>query len=169
MPCVELLLTSSASYHLDFGTTDARRRRSLDAGRPENDTVTKYSALMHTYKKRGIFDGLLSCPKPSDESTGEASCAADLADDDPADADDDDTSGEVFRKRDFITLEDMLDHANGTLQQHCNLLPFRCLVGIRTEERNAVEKRVKVIGCSSASLSPPSASTSFILSLRVVD
>lgn len=80
---------------------------------------------MHTYKKRGIFDGLLSCPEPSDESAGDGSCAADLADDDPANADDDDTSGEIFRKRTLITFEDMIEHTNETSQQYCSLLSFR--------------------------------------------
>ncbi|VDC05350.1 unnamed protein product [Peniophora sp. CBMAI 1063] len=135
-------------YHLDFGTSDPTRRRSLDVHLMLPNLTTpmpftpKFSPLMHTYEKRGIFDGLLTCPEPSDQSTGEASCDADLADDDPADADDDDTSDEVFRKREFVTFDDLY-------------MPDTLLDPDYDATEHHLEKRVKVIGCSAPVLSAP--------------
>ncbi|KZV65860.1 hypothetical protein PENSPDRAFT_586185 [Peniophora sp. CONT] len=94
------------NYHLDLGTTDSSRRRSLDSGLRRNLTAPTFSAQLHTFTKRGIFDGLLTCPEPSDQSASQASCAADFALEDPANADTDDTTSEVSRKRDFTPSVD---------------------------------------------------------------
>ncbi|KZW01443.1 hypothetical protein EXIGLDRAFT_789286 [Exidia glandulosa HHB12029] len=141
------------TYHADWDIYECelssrfrqnRNRRSLDVP-PETNTGPQFSALAHTYKKCGIFDGLLTCPQPSEDIAGAAACAADLADDDPGNADEDDTSDEIFRKRDGLSSEDIftprdvLDLADGPVHHP--------------------EKRVKVIGCdppnSPGDLKPP--------------
>ncbi|PIL32554.1 hypothetical protein GSI_05257 [Ganoderma sinense ZZ0214-1] len=93
-----------------------------------NFTPRPFVPLGQPLDRRSIIGGTLTCPATVDNS-GSASCDQQLADDDPADADPDDTTDELFRRSEFI---------EGLL------------------ENRSLEKRVKVIGCTGPSISPPS-------------
>ncbi|KAI0364302.1 hypothetical protein BV20DRAFT_956503, partial [Pilatotrama ljubarskyi] len=67
-------------------------------GNNANLSALSYSAFDHTLDKRSLISGTLTCPKTVDEGT--AACDKQLADDDPADADPDDTTDELFRRSD---------------------------------------------------------------------
>ncbi|TFK91426.1 hypothetical protein K466DRAFT_482749 [Polyporus arcularius HHB13444] len=96
------------------------------------DPYTSYTFHGHTLDRRSIISGTLTCPKTVD-GDGSASCDQQLADDDVADADPDDTTDELFRRSSDI---------EGLLEP-------------RTREY--MEKRVKVINCPGPSLTPPTA------------
>ncbi|KAM5541622.1 hypothetical protein V8D89_004812 [Ganoderma adspersum] len=73
-----------------------------------------------TLYQHSIIGGTLTCPQTIDDS-GSASCDQQLADDDPANADPDDTTDELFQRSGIL---------GGLLEHH------------------SLEKRVKVIGCT---------------------
>ena len=78
-------------------------------GGASNGSITShpFESLGHLLDRRSIIGGTLSCPQTVDDS-GSASCDQQLADDDPADADPDDTTDELFRRSDV--LEGLLEH-----------------------------------------------------------
>lgn len=82
------------------GATD----RSASRNTPVTSAVTLFE---HELGERSIISGNITCPQTVDG--GDSQCAADLADDDPADADPDDTSGEVFQVRRSLDFESLLD------------------------------------------------------------
>ncbi|KAI0350483.1 hypothetical protein OH77DRAFT_1430947 [Trametes cingulata] len=89
----------------------------LYEGESRNSTSLSYTPFGHTFDKRSIISGTLTCPKTVDD--GSATCDQQLADDDIADADPDDTSDELFRRS--LGFEEF-------------------------EDSHTLEKRVKVIG-----------------------
>lgn len=60
-----------------------------------------YTSFGRTLDRRSIISGTLTCPKTTD-GDGSASCDQQLADDDVADADPDDTSDELFRRSTIV-------------------------------------------------------------------
>lgn len=78
-------------------------------GGPLSGNITShlFEPLGHPFDRRSIIGGALTCPKTVNNS-GSASCDQQLADDDPADADPDDTTNELFRRSDVP--DGLLEH-----------------------------------------------------------
>ncbi|RDX41743.1 hypothetical protein OH76DRAFT_1411834 [Lentinus brumalis] len=86
-----------------------------------NTSITSFD---HRLDERSLIGGALTCPQATDG--GSTACDKELADDDPAHADPDDTSDELSERS--LDFEDLVD----------------------------AEERVKVIGCPGLEIKPPS-------------
>ena len=80
---------------------------SPGGGLSANITSHPFESLGHPLDRRSVIGGTLTCPQTIDNS-GSASCDQQLADDDPADADPDDTTDELFRRSGV--LDGLLDY-----------------------------------------------------------